>query len=446
MPVLTASDPAAAAVVERARDARLRFWQGVTLVTLLTGYTGYYLCRSNLSVAAPLMLEALGPSGFDRRAFGLIASAGVFCYAAGKFATGVAGDFIGGRTMFLAGMAGSVLATLLFGASTSVVLFAVVWGANRLLQSAGWGGLVKVASHWFSARSYGAVMAALSLSYLFGDAACRLLLGRFIAHGAGWREVFFGSGAILGILTAVAFWTLKASPAALALPEPDVNPRNVYGAAGAGSVPASLRDLLTPFARDRAFWLVCGVSFALTLIREALNVWIPLYLVDVHHQTHGAAAQLSSLFPLAGGVSTLISGALSDRVPNRLSLTWPLLVLATCALAFLASPAASASTGASLLAIVLVALSLLGPYSLLAGAIALDFGGRRGSATAAGLIDSAGYVGAVFSGYAIGAVADRAGWPLVFLALAAVCLAAVMAVVGYGRMHAVTTRVGTVAT
>jgi OPA family glycerol-3-phosphate transporter-like MFS transporter len=443
MPVITASDPASAI----ARDARLRFWQGVTLVTLLTGYMGYYLCRSNLSVAAPLMLEALGPSGFDRRAFGSIASVGVFCYAAGKFATGVAGDFMGGRTMFLLGMAGSVLATLLFGASTSVTLFVIVWGANRLLQSAGWGGLVKVASHWFSARSYGAVMAALSLSYLFGDAACRLLLGRFIAAGASWREVFLYSGAILGALTAVACWTLKASPAALNLPEPDVNPQNVYGAtAGAASAPTGLRDLLAPFARDRAFWLVCGVSCALTLIREGLNVWIPIYLVDVHHQTNGAAAQLSSLFPLAGGVSTLISGALSDRVPNRLSLTWPPLILATAALAFLASPAASAYTGASLLAIVLVALCLLGPYSLLAGAIALDFGGRRGSATAAGLIDSAGYLGAVLSGYAIGALADRAGWPVVFLALAAVCLAAVTAIVGYGRIHAVTTRVDTVAT
>lgn len=443
MPVFTASDPAAA---DRARDARLRFWQGVTLVTLLAGYTGYYLCRSNLSVAAPLMLDALGPSGFDRRAFGLIASVGVFCYAAGKFATGVAGDFLGGRAMFLLGMAGSVVATLLFGASTSVTLFVIVWGANRLLQSAGWGGLVKVASHWFSAKSYGIVMAALSLSYLFGDAACRVLLGRFIAAGADWREVFLYSGAILGVLAAVAFWTLKASPAVLQLPEPEVNPQNVYGVAGAASTPASLRDLLAPFARDRAFWLVCGVSFALTLIREGLNVWIPLYLVDVHHQANGAAAQLSSLFPFAGGVSTLISGALSDRVPNRLSLTWPPLIVATAALAFLASPAAASHTGASLLAIVLVALCLLGPYSLLAGAIALDFGGRRGSATAAGLIDSAGYVGAVFSGYAIGALTDRGGWPVVFLLLAVICFAAVVAIVGYGRIHAVSPRVGTVAT
>jgi hypothetical protein len=43
-------------------------------------------------------------------------------------------------------------------------------------DSAGWGGLVKVASHWFSSRRYGTVMAVLSLSFLFGDAIGRIIM------------------------------------------------------------------------------------------------------------------------------------------------------------------------------------------------------------------------------------------------------------------------------
>lgn len=144
----------------RSQEARLRRWQRVTVATLLVGYTGYYLCRSNLSVAAPLMLEALGPEGFTRQTLGLIVSAGVLAYAIGKFATGVAADFLGGRAMFLIGMAGAAAATLLFGVSTSVPLFVIAWCLNRLIQSGGWGGLVKVTSHWFPARSYGTVMGA----------------------------------------------------------------------------------------------------------------------------------------------------------------------------------------------------------------------------------------------------------------------------------------------
>lgn len=210
----------------------------------------------------------------------------------------------------------------------------------------------------------------------------------------------------------------------------------MYSAEGAASAPASLRDLLEPYVRHRAFWLVCAISFGLTLIREALNVWIPTYLVDVHGQTGADAAQLSALFPLAGGASTLIAGALSDRVSNRLSLAWPFLTLALVALAFLATPAAAAHARASLVAIVVVAFCLLGPYSLLAGAIALDLGGRRGSATAVGLIDSAGYLGAVLSGSALGAIVEAQGWPAAFLALAGICTASVIAVLLYAREQA----------
>lgn len=417
-------------------EERLRRWQFVTAATLLVGYTGYYLCRSNLSVAAPLMLEASGPEGFSRQTLGMIASAGALAYALGKFVTGVAGDFAGGRTMFLLGMIGAAAATAWFGLSSSVTFFVIAWAFNRLVQSAGWGGLVKVTSHWFPARSYGSVMGALSLSYLFGDAVCRLVLARFIAYGADWRQIFLGSAAALAGLALIVRFTLKASPEAVGLPLQTINPANVYGAAGAEGAPAGLRDLLEPYLRRRTFWLVLAMSFGLTMIREALNVWIPTYLVDVHGHTSATAAQLSALFPLAGGASTLLAGSMSDRATNRLALVWPLLAIATAALAFLASPAAATHTQASTVALVLAAFCLLGPYSLLAGAIALDFGGRRGSATAAGLIDTAGYLGAVLSGYLLGTIVERQGWPAVFLTLAGVCFASVVVVWIYTREHA----------
>src|SRR5262249_37010462 len=36
---------------------RGRLWRAVTAGGLLVGYTGYYVCRSNLSVAGPLLLQ-----------------------------------------------------------------------------------------------------------------------------------------------------------------------------------------------------------------------------------------------------------------------------------------------------------------------------------------------------------------------------------------------------
>ena len=69
-----------------------------------------------------------------------------------------------------------------------------------------------------------------------------------------------------------------------------------------------------------------------------------------------------------------------------------------------------------------VAFLTLGPYSLLAGAIALDFGGKRGSGTASGLIDGVGYLGGVLSGDSMARIAVHFGWNAAFLTLAAIAL------------------------
>jgi MFS transporter, OPA family, glycerol-3-phosphate transporter len=226
---------------------------------------------------------------------------------------------------------------------------------------------------------------------------------------------------------------LRSSPRDVGCPEPDVNVDNLYGEAGTSSRPENLADLLRPYTTAVPFWLVCAVSCGLTLIREAFNAWIPVYLVDVHGLSVGQAAQYSSMFPFIGGLSTLAAGIASDYVSRgaRIAIAIPCLVLCSGSLVLLAVASASHSLPLALIAMALVAFWLLGPYSLLAGAVALDFGGRRGSATAAGLIDSAGYLGAVLSGYAVGAVVETSGWTTAFRALALIAVVSLIAALAY---------------
>ncbi len=153
------------------------------------GYSGYYFCRSNLSVVLPDLMHDLAQRGIPATEaqvrLGFIASAGTVAYAVGKFVSGSMADLFGGRRIFLSGMAGSILFTLLFVLSGGFPLFTLAWVGNRLFQSTGWVGLVKVASRWFSYSTYGTVMAVLSLSFLFGDAACRWVMSELL--GARYR-------------------------------------------------------------------------------------------------------------------------------------------------------------------------------------------------------------------------------------------------------------------
>ena len=417
-------------------ERQLTRWQLVTGAALLAGYSGYYICRSNLSVAVPALV-ADPAAGVDRTSIGLISSAGIVAYAAGKSITGVAGDFFGGRTLFLGGLFLSVAATLAFSASAGLPLFLLFWMINRFVQSAGWAGLTKTAAHWYPARRYGTVMSLLSLSFLFGDAAGRYVLGGLLTDGATWRGVFLAAAGVLGVIGIIDVLILRGSPRDVGLPEPAVNADNIFGEAGAVSTPDGLADLLRPYVMSLSFWLVCGLSFGMTLIRESFNTWIPAYLVDAHHLAQGTAARYSAIFPFLGGVSAIAVGVLSDRLAggNRVTVIVPAMALCTVSLATLALGTARHDLTLTLIAIGTTAVCLLGPYTLLAGAIALDMGGRKGSATAAGLIDTAGYAGGTLSGFAVGRIADTGGWASVFSIMAAIAGGVAVIAVGYCVEH-----------
>ena len=191
-------------VADALSQRRLARRRVFTVALMVTGYAGYYLCRSDLSVVMPLLIAELAVKGMSPDAarvhLGTISSLGVLAYAIGKFPTGWLADFLGGRRNFLFGMAGSILFTILFAAAGGMPIFTLAWMGNRLVQSLGWNGMVKISSRWFSYSSYGTVMGILCLSYLFGDAASREFMSLLIGAGLGWRGVFFAAAATLGVL------------------------------------------------------------------------------------------------------------------------------------------------------------------------------------------------------------------------------------------------------
>src|SRR5262245_52344581 len=191
-------------MLDKTQTSRLRRWQSLTVTLLVFGYAGYYLCRSNFSVTLPLIIDYLSSRRLDpdsaKVSLGALASIGVFAYAIGKFLSGGLADLLGGRRAFLLGTAGAISCTTLFALGGGFPVFTMAWALNRLLQSMGWPGAVKLTSRWFSFSSYGTAMGVISLSYLFGDAAARRFMGRLIEHGVGWRGVFFAAAGVMAIM------------------------------------------------------------------------------------------------------------------------------------------------------------------------------------------------------------------------------------------------------
>ncbi|HVY46972.1 MAG TPA: MFS transporter [Minicystis sp.] len=377
-----------------------------TFVTLLAGYGAYYLCRANLGVAAPLLQSELR---LDKEQIGAIGGIATLVYAVGKFTLGPTADLLGGKRVFLVGLAVAVVANFAFGLSVALPAMILLWSINRFAQSAGWMGLVQLVSGWYDRAEYGVVMAWLSLSFLLGDVAARGFGAGIVGLGLGWRALFFLPALACAAFLLVASRTLHAPP----------EHRRGDAAPVARDVSADLRDIFRTLARSWGFWMSCVLSFLLTFLRTVFLDWTVLFLVESGTATWKAALQ-SALFPLTGAAGTLFAGWYTDRVSG--SRRGPvaagmlgLLVVSLAALALLGT----SSRVVALVSIAAAGFLMLGPYSLLGGCLALDYGGKRAAATAAGINDGVGYVGGSASGLVLGGVVQHDGWATAFLVLAA---------------------------
>ncbi len=374
------------------------------------GYVGIYLCRKNLSVAMPMLQEHFHATKAE---VGSVASLGTLAYAAGKVINGPIVDALGGRLGFLI----SIVLVAIFGAvgafAPSLTLLAFAYGVNRFAGAAGWGGMLKLVPSWFPLSRAGTVVGVLSLSYVLGGVLATLLARQIVGYGGSWRAVM-GLPSLVTIVIAVAC-AIFVKPGPLATDSggaSDVDRRST----GRG------QDILG-LLRMPQFLVTCALSFTVTLMRESFNTWSVDFLVSVQggHPSLATASLQSIGFDLAGLVSIFLAGVAYDRVgpSRRRYLMFGSLALLALVLAILPAVAnANALWGTGLVG--LSGLLVYGPYSLLAGSMAVANGGARLAATAAGIIDGVGYVAGALAGVTLGRLLDLGGYGLGFGVLAAI--------------------------
>lgn len=387
------------------------------LGTVIMAYVGVYLCRKNLAVANPLIQEAWG---LDKAQIGMIGSVSTIAYAVGKFISGPLVDQAGGRVSLLT----SMVLVALFGAAGAfapgLAVLTLFYAANRLAGSAGWGAIIKLTPDWFPPGRLPLAIALLSLSYVFGGAVAVMFAG-LVAHltEESWRAVMGVPSLVLLGLVAVC---------AVLLPRP-VRRRATTGAAGdepRADGPSMGRRLLALVVRPQLH-VICGLSFALTFMRETFNFWVVDFLkTEGGAQVSSAmAAFLSTPFDLLGGVGIVMTGWVYGRLGaggQRWLLAGMLAGMAVLLGALpwffhLGLPALTLAIGA-------IGFLVMGPYSLLAGVLAVEVGGKGQAATVAGLVDGSGYLAGFLSGGFFGWLLIQGGYTLGFQAMAALMVGA----------------------
>ncbi|HUC86389.1 MAG TPA: MFS transporter, partial [Candidatus Acidoferrales bacterium] len=271
---------------------------------LILGYMGVYLCRKNFSVAVPLLQTAFNT---DKAHLGALDSYATIAYVAGKLFWGPNFvDRFGGRRCFFI----VLLGVALFGGASALALSLPMLGAcymaNRFFGAGGWTSMVKLAAGWFPARHVALTLAFLCLSIVFGGVAALLLAGQIAAaSGNNWQAVL-GLPSLVLLLIIGLCW-LGLSPGEKA-------PR-AHGPSATGWTYRGFFDLL----KVPRLWILCGLSFALTITRETFSFWTTDFFKTAGgaHTTPQQAAFLSIPFDAMGAVGILALGWLIDRVTHR---------------------------------------------------------------------------------------------------------------------------------
>ncbi len=401
------------------------------LPLLLVGYAAFYLCRANVEPALNLLAIE---HGWDNEELGVVLGVALAAYAVGKLVLGPLADVLGGKRILVASLVGSALLSLAIGlsdaprrlgASAGLVVVGTLVVANRFVQSGGWGGLVQVVGVTFDASRRGTVMGILSTSYDVGNVLALALCAALVEAGFGWRALFTVNPSIVLAVAAVV---------ALALRVPERGATEAKGDGPSEDAPDDERfaAVVRRLAKQPALWFATALSFLLTFVRAGFMTWTVRFLYDVSVAAQVASPMSgsiakSALFGVAGVIGSVVTGRLSDRLgPGRrapvMAISLGLLLVCTLALAH----AGVRSPLVATVGVCLCGLFLLGPYSLLAGAVSLDVAGTRGGATAAGFVDAVGYVGASLAAVVLGSVSKRAGWTAAFDVVAGVTLAALL--------------------
>jgi len=397
------------------------FRAGLQLACTILGYIGVYLCRKNFAVAVPLLVAAFST---NRAQVGAIESYGTLTYAVGKLFWGPnIVDRFGGRVCFFVLLAGVAIFGGLSAFAVTLPMVGIFYMANRFCGSGVWGSMVKLVPNWFAPRHMALAMAFLSLSFVFGGVCALVLAGQVaaVSHN-NWRAVMGFPSLVLLVILGLCWLVLSREKR---LPEVGGSRKSEW------RFSRSLEVIKTP-----QFLVVCGLSFVLTITRETFNVWTVDFLRTGGggHLSTRLAAFLSTPFDAMGAVGILLLGWLLDLLsPKRRN--WLLFgILTTVSVLIFALPVlVRRQLWMAVTAIGLIGFLSYGPYSLLAGVLALEIRGKDFVATVAGMVDASGYLAGILCGYFFGRILDYGGYALGFHALGAVTLIAALLCLGLYR-------------
>jgi MFS transporter, OPA family, glycerol-3-phosphate transporter len=372
---------------------RRRFWNWFPL-----GLTYAFLYFGRYNVNA--LTTALG-SKTDNKAFGIIFAAGTLVYGISFVINGPLTDKLGGRITTLLSAGGAAVANLLMAGLVYwnvahggvppgglVLWLAILYGLDMYFQSFGAVSIVKVNAAWFHVRErgvQGGVFGILiSLGIYFGYD-----WSRAIAKGMPtqpWMVALIPGLVLLGA-TVLSFLTVRDTPSDTGHPDFDVGDASSGDAEKPSVVQVFVKMLTNP-----VILLIVAIEFCTGFLRNGVMSWYPKFAESVSISDDFVSKNWGLLLCCFGIVGGMMAGVISDKVFQSrrgpvASVLYAGITIGAIAMYF------ALSTPLIGWVLVFMALNYVGVHGMLSGTASADFGGKKNTGVAVGIIDGFVYLG-----------------------------------------------------
>ncbi|MDP4188819.1 MAG: MFS transporter, partial [Bacteroidota bacterium] len=287
---------------------KFKYWQTRTIIFSMMGYAMFYFVRKNLSVAMPAMEADLG---ITKAELGLFLTLHGLIYGVSKFLNGFLGDRLNARYFMITGLILSSACNIIFGFSSAVVVFGIVWMFNGWFQGMGFPPCVRLLTHWIHPKELATKMSVWNTSHSIGAGLVVIICGYVVS--LGWRWCFFFPS-IIALAGAVALWFgLRDVPSSVGLPE-----INVKGTEEEAVEHKETSREFKEFVRKKVFmnpymWVIAIANFFVYVIRYAVLDWGPTMLSEWKHISISNAGWMVAAFEVSGILGMLVAGRVTDK-------------------------------------------------------------------------------------------------------------------------------------
>jgi sugar phosphate permease len=371
------------------------------LVLLCSLTTLTYLDRICISIVG---VRIKNEFHLDNEQFGWVLASFALAYALFEIPSGMLGDRIGPRAVFIRIVLFWSLFTALTGFATGLISLLIVRFLFGVGESGTYPNALIVVSRWFPAKETGRALIGVGIGQQIGSAIAPLIIIP-LAVAYGWRMPFFVNAAIGVVWVVICYVWFKDFPSQvknISASEKQKIESGCRHSKQQHSVPLKF------IFRNRTLWTLMLMYFCFQWANYFFIAWMPVYLQEERHFSEAQAKPIISYLFIAAIAGLLLGGFLADWLVKKKGLRFGrrligMTGMGMCGLLILVAAVTSQNNVA---AFALVAAN--GFYGL---SVMSCFGvcsdiGRNNSGTVTGAMNFAGQMGSFFLAIVFGKIAD----------------------------------------